>query len=425
MAGAGEKPDERADDAEPVAEGVEATNKPAGTPEAVKPAAPEKTKAPKQIAALKGEVQQGQEAAQAEAKVDEEVGNLEDRADEDADKDAEDAAEDAEDEGTDTDKDSDDEKGPEDKATAEAKAKAKADAEKAKGDPTTWTALMEYWTRSVADNGGKITWTAALMTAWYAFTTVEWSPKEDKEEDETEDDSIDGPDGLHYRFEDKTVPPKDPKIEKLLEQAKKQLDGVKEDHEDWITMTEAASEKYELGPKGPSIILGMSRFESGFNPDVKAKGSSATGLGQFIKKTWGTFQADLPEGDDLKGRPATDPEAALNAIAWYSSKNMKACGLKPEQPDFAARLYETHHEGAAGAKKLWAFREVPPGPEGRIPASYKDKEFPKFGVEKVETYKDYSDLILAMSGRVQSVAELYQKELGTEPESEDESESNP
>ena len=76
MAGAGEKPDERADDAEPVAEGVEATNKPAGTPEAVKPAAPEKTKAPKQIAALKGEVQQGQEAAQAEAKVDEEVGNL-------------------------------------------------------------------------------------------------------------------------------------------------------------------------------------------------------------------------------------------------------------------------------------------------------------------------------------------------------------
>lgn len=398
----GEKPSGTVDSTS----GVEVRNRPSSGSESVQPLAAEKTPAQKEVDRKAAALEQATNHTVAEKSA--EKGGIEvDRAAEDAAKEAEDGAKDTEEAA----KKEAEEKAAAAKKEEEEKAAAKA---KEKEGPKTLTELMEYWTKSVADNDGKWTWTAALMTAYYAFTTVDWSFGEEKENDD-----IDGPDGLHYRFEQDFVPPedvpvdpKDPKYEKLLAQAKKQLDGVKEDHGTWIDIAKSASEKYGMGPKGPAIIFGMSRFESNFNPDAKAKGSSAAGLGQFIKGTWDAFQASLPEGDPLKGKPSTDPEAALNAIAWYSSRNMETCGLKPEQPDFAERLYETHHEGAAGAKKLWAFRGPPPGPEGRIPASYKGKSFKSFGVEKVETYEDYSRLISAMSSRVGKVVNLYETELG-------------
>lgn len=406
MAGPGEKPTATTDTTPPVVEGTEAKNKPAGTTETVRPAVSEKTAEQKDADRRVAALEQTTNTTVADKTADKIDPAVETQ--------------------TDAQK-----KAAVDKLAVDEAAAKKLAEEKAKADsePKTWTELMDFFSGSYKKTGVD----AVLgigMSIYYAYKLLFG---EEMAEEEKEDDGIDGPDGLHYRFEDKTVPPEDldspvdvnnPKVQKLLAQAKEQLLGVKNDHADWITMTQSASEKYKLGVKGPSIILGMARFESGFNPDVKAKGSSASGLGQFIKGTWKNFQDSLDSSSPYKGKPSTDPEAALNAIAWYSSENMETCGLKPEQPDFAARLYEAHHEGAAGAKKLWAFRAG--GPEGKIPASYQDKEFPKYGVAKVSTYSDYSTLIFAMSARVQSVAELYQTELGTESEEElEDDEDNP
>ncbi len=279
-----------------------------------------------------------------------------------------------------------------------------------KEEPSKWDSLVKYWEKSMKESKGELTVTAVLGTLYHAYKL--WFGEEETSDDEVDEDSDDAPDGKRYRFDDPSFDPEDPKFDKIKAQAKKQLAEMKDKHEDWLGIAETASERYKLGAKGPSIIFAMSRFESGFNPDAKATASSATGLGQFIKGTWESFQKSLPEGDKLKGKPATDPEAALTAIAWYTRSNMDACGLTPDQDDLAARVYETHHEGAAGAKKLWAFRNG--GPEGKVPKSYLGKKFPKFGVEEVKSYKDYSDLVKAMSDRVQVVALDYEVEL--EPE---------
>lgn len=269
-------------------------------------------------------------------------------------------------------------------------------------EPGFLDSIVDYYNQYMKENPNASGTEVLFATAWNAFKGWFSGEKEEVKTEESEG-------GNAYRFDDETFSPDDPKDEKLLAQAKKQLEDMREKHPTWTDLAQDAAEKYDLGSRGAAMILAMSRFESGFNPDAKASSSSATGLGQFIKDTWGSYQKNLPEGDPHKGKRPTDPEASIDAIAWYSKANMSQTGLSLDDPHLVARLYEAHHEGASGAKKLWKFREG--GPEGKIPSSYKGKAFTKFGVAKVETYKDYSDLVMAMSSRVESVARLYDTEL--------------
>lgn len=265
-----------------------------------------------------------------------------------------------------------------------------------------WGPVMEAYEK----DGG---W-AAILVAIKLWTG--WGDDEKKEAGESED-------GENPLFRTDLFETDDPESKKLLETAKTELDKVKEDNPTWIDLAFKASEEYDLGPKGPATILAMAGFESHFNPEAVAESTQATGLGQFIEGTWDGFQASLDEDSPYKGKPATDPEASIMAIAWYSAENMKDCKIKPTDPEFTAKLYEAHHQGAQGAKTMWKFREEGK-PEGEIPGWAKGKPFKSFGVEKVETYEDYALLVDAMSGKVQLVADMYQGEIEASDDNSDE-----
>ena len=205
--------------------------------------------------------------------------------------------------------------------------------------------------------------------------------------------------------------PNDPESQKLVTTALLQLKGVESNNKTWIGLAGEAAKRFELGPKGQATILAMARFESRFNPEIKADSSSATGLGQFLKGTWKDFQkANSPEFADAE---RTDPRASIFAIAWYASSNAKTCGIDLNGPRAAAQLYEVHHEGSEGYKRLTKFREYKDDAGLTIPKSYKDKKFPKFGVSEVKTYADYEKLVTAMSDRVQLVADAYDSALNS------------
>ncbi|QQR54323.1 transglycosylase SLT domain-containing protein [Candidatus Peregrinibacteria bacterium] len=235
-------------------------------------------------------------------------------------------------------------------------------------------------------------WAAAMgSTIWYAMKLwFGYGEEEGGDEDEDEDED------------------EKPK-EELLNSAKQKLKELQEKNPTWIEMASKAAARYDLGPKGPAIILAIMRHESRFDPKAKAETSSALGLGQFIDGTWNEFQNSLSAGDPLKDKPRTDPEAAITAMAWYCRKNTDACALNPEQSDYAARLYEAHHEGAGGAKVLTKYRQD--GTEGTVPENYLGKAYPSFGAPKIESFKDYATVIENMAARVQDVATLYQTEL--------------
>jgi hypothetical protein len=87
-------------------------------------------------------------------------------------------------------------------------------------------------------------------------------------------------------------------------------------------------------------MLAMAHKESGFNPSIKAPTSSATGLFQFINKTW----------KGLWGTPTPDPKdpyANADAAARYTKQIQEQ--LSTSDP---ASLYLGHFLGSSGASKL-------------------------------------------------------------------------
>lgn len=91
--------------------------------------------------------------------------------------------------------------------------------------------------------------------------------------------------------------------------------------------------------------------ESGFDPLAKAKGSSATGLFQFIKSTWGTY-ADKLKAFGFTNPQVTDPVANTVAGAMFIRDNIQALkpvvGRMPNIPE----LYLAHFLGPGGARKV-------------------------------------------------------------------------
>lgn len=99
-----------------------------------------------------------------------------------------------------------------------------------------------------------------------------------------------------------------------------------------------------------NYMMAMAAKESNFDPNAKAKTSTATGLYQFIKKTWDEMWKDSKE----KPLP-TDPYASADAGARYAKQSIKI--LETEDLGF---LYLGHFLGPNGALKLLnAIRENP------------------------------------------------------------------
>lgn len=102
----------------------------------------------------------------------------------------------------------------------------------------------------------------------------------------------------------------------------------------------------------PKLMATMAAIESGFNWQVKAGTSSATGLFQFINSTWQTMLKKYgPKyGIPMNTQP-TDPRASALMGAEFIKENAAALkGVKPQLTD--TDLYLAHFLGAGGAKKL-------------------------------------------------------------------------
>ncbi len=266
------------------------------------------------------------------------------------------------------------------------------------------------WKRFNEEGGGFV---AAMILAFKLFFGVEEEEAEEAEGEEAEGEEAadEGEDGEN---------PGNPENSENTEEDKTALDQLaqaKEENPKLTSMAEVASERYGLGPNGTANILAIVYAESTFDPNARNSDkpeNTATGLGQFTGPTWQDFQKSLPVGDPLKGKPSTDPEAAFTAVAWNISRIATALNLDPNQDDFLVKIYLGHHEGVTGAKKMIAFVEKG-GPAGTV--SDPGRSYPQFGVDKVETYKDYATVIYGLAENVKKVAGLYQAQLASTPSS--------
>ncbi|HKH23533.1 MAG TPA: lytic murein transglycosylase [Solirubrobacterales bacterium] len=93
----------------------------------------------------------------------------------------------------------------------------------------------------------------------------------------------------------------------------------------------AASQEYELGPSGPSILAAINEIESGFGQNLGPSSAGAEGWMQFMPSTWAGYGVDA-NGDGV--RDPNNPNDAIYAAARY----LRAAGM-PEDPEGAVFAY--------------------------------------------------------------------------------------
>ena len=134
-----------------------------------------------------------------------------------------------------------------------------------------------------------------------------------------------------------------------------------------------------------NYLLGQARIESGFDPNARAKTSSATGLFQFIDQTWlGTVKqhggnhglgwaAEAiqrgPSGRYYVADPGMrraildlrkDPAAASSMAAEFASDNQSYLENRLDRPMEAVDLYLAHFLGAGGAARFLKSHDADP-----------------------------------------------------------------
>ena len=121
-----------------------------------------------------------------------------------------------------------------------------------------------------------------------------------------------------------------------------------------------------------SVFREMVNVESSWNPKVKNRISSATGLGQFLDSSWRYFMAYCKRKNihDPKWGPKPltlnhryNPYCSIYATAWAMRQTKKDSTLgkliNASPPHIQGKIYYlAHHEGVAGAKKYLKFLEI-------------------------------------------------------------------
>jgi Transglycosylase SLT domain len=98
-----------------------------------------------------------------------------------------------------------------------------------------------------------------------------------------------------------------------------------------IPIYSAASQAYDLGPAGPSILAAINEIESGFGQNLGPSSAGAVGWMQFMPSTWAAYGVDA-DGDGDKD--PNEPHDAIFAAARY----LRAGGM-PEDPESAVFAY--------------------------------------------------------------------------------------
>ncbi len=130
-------------------------------------------------------------------------------------------------------------------------------------------------------------------------------------------------------------------------------------YSEWV---DEAAKKYGVEP---DVVAAIITHESAGNANAKNAKSSATGLGQFVNKTWNNikdrvisdaYAGDVEDGKDYR----TDPRAAIFGVAFNAADNAKRlASLKTDKgepiPVTAENLKVMHFLGSgAGAKVVQA-----------------------------------------------------------------------
>jgi hypothetical protein len=101
------------------------------------------------------------------------------------------------------------------------------------------------------------------------------------------------------------------------------------------------------------LMAAMAAVESGFDYMVKAKGTSATGLYQFVSDTWSWMLKKFGKKYGIApGTPATDPRANALMGAEYLKQSVDALDGKLGRPVTDTDIYFSHFLGPGGAKKF-------------------------------------------------------------------------
>ena len=107
-----------------------------------------------------------------------------------------------------------------------------------------------------------------------------------------------------------------------------------------------------------AYLLQQAKVESNFNPEIKAKTSSATGLYQFINSTWMSMieQYGAKHGIDTQGKTKQeildlrkDPEIAANMAAEFAGENERFLNAHWGGDVGSTELYLAHFLGAPNA----------------------------------------------------------------------------
>lgn len=140
----------------------------------------------------------------------------------------------------------------------------------------------------------------------------------------------------------------------------------------------AAPRLQTLNPKSPNptgdYVSKTVRHESAGNPNAKAKGSSATGAGQFINRTWmhmiDQYRPELMIGKSTREilNLRNDPTLAREMTNHYGNENAAALA-KVGLPVNDTTKYLAHFLGPADAKRLLNARIGTPAAQVLSPAS--------------------------------------------------------
>jgi membrane-bound lytic murein transglycosylase B len=100
-----------------------------------------------------------------------------------------------------------------------------------------------------------------------------------------------------------------------------------------IPIYQRASDAYELGPQGPSVLAAINGVETAFGTNLNISSAGAEGWMQFMPETWAGYGVDA-NGDGIKD--PFNPEDAIFAAASY----LRASGM-PE--DTYGAVYSYNH----------------------------------------------------------------------------------
>ncbi len=152
-----------------------------------------------------------------------------------------------------------------------------------------------------------------------------------------------------------------------------------------------------------AYLMQQAKAESSFNPDIKAKTSSASGLFQFIESTW----MDMVEkygakyGIDTQGKSRKevldmrfDEEKSSAMAAEFASENERILKHKWGGDVGATELYFAHFLGAGQASEFLKARDATPLQQAAV-------IFPKAAKANHNVFYE------AKTGRARSLDEVY------------------